>query len=173
MFLPPFTKRTTNKNNYESQANYRDTMWQTGLQLVLLSTTLENTSTPKEMRTSTSVQVFWMQATDTDFDLFQKRKDKRKLIESLRVLEIEAQWLCGQSNTNVALQMCLGRLVLELLSLSSGHVLKLWTQMTPDTGHCCWHCWSVALRTWSHRNGLHCQRSSIWILASFHLWPCS
>lgn len=83
-------------------------MWQTGLQLVLLSTTLENTSTPKEMRTSTSVQVFWMQATDTDFDLFQKRKDNRKLIESLRVLEIEAQWLCGQSNINVALQMCPG-----------------------------------------------------------------
>lgn len=155
---------------YESQANHRDAMWETGLLPVFLNTTLENTSTPKEIRTFISVQVFWMQATDTDFDLFQKR---RTMGSSWKISECCKSRLSDclvMSNTKIALQMHLERLTLELLSLSPGHELKLCIQMTPDTGHCCWHCWSTALRTWSYRNGFHYQRSSVWILASIHVW---
>lgn len=81
---------------------------------------------------------FGMQATDTDSDLFQKKGKRYGELIGSGVLEIRAQRLCDhkhfQSFTSNA-------------SREDGPAPKLWTQMAPDTGHGCWHCWSAALRT--------------------------
>lgn len=79
-----------------------------------------------------------------------KQKDHGECIETLEYWKSRLRGSVVGNNTKVTLQMGPRRMALEWLSLGPGHALKLWTQMTSDTGHGCWHCHSVAPRTRSH-----------------------
>lgn len=139
--------------------NHRIIMWETGLQPILLNTTLENLSKLNETRTFISVWVLGYKQQILILTYFRKKEKGNGELIGSGVLEIRARRLCDHKH----FQNCTSN-----ASREDGPAPKLWTQMAPDTGHGCWHCWSAALRTWPHSNGVHCQKIFLWILASLH-----
>lgn len=67
-----------------------------------------------------------------------KKKEDKKLIETLGVLKIQVQIHCSKKIIpKLHCEMSPGRMALELLLLSPKQPLNLWTQMTSDTEHSC------------------------------------